>query len=51
MDMDTPGASLFNKLKWMTVYQRVRYQNILLAYKVLNLLQPNYLSDTLLKNL
>ena len=36
MDMDTPSASLFNELKWMTVYQRVRYQNLLLAYKVLN---------------
>ena len=47
MDMDTPSASLFNKLKWMTVYQRVRYQNLLLAYKVLNHLTPNYLIDTL----
>ena len=45
--MDTPSASLSNKLKWMTVYQRVRYKNLLLAYEVLNNLIPNYLIDTL----
>ena len=34
MDMDTPSSSKFNKLKLMTVYQRVRNKNLLLAYKV-----------------
>ena len=47
MDMDTPSASMFNKLKWMTVYQRVRYKNLLSAYEVSYHFIPIYLSDPL----
>ena len=36
---------LFKCLKWLTIYQCVEYQTVLMVYKSLHGLTPSYISD------
>ena len=45
VDYITPSAEMFQRLRWMTVSQRINYNKAVLTYKVLNNLTPAYISD------
>ena len=44
VNKDTPSIYMFNKLGWMSVYQRVIYQKYLIMYNIVNNICPKYLS-------
>ena len=47
VDHITPSVEMFQRLRWMTVSQRINYNNVFLTYKALNNLTPAYISDLL----
>ena len=44
-DYEINENDLFKCLKWLTIYQRVEYQTVLMVYKSLHGLTPSYISD------
>ena len=44
VNKDTPSIYMFNKLGWMSVYQRVIYQKYLIMYNIVTNICPKYLS-------
>ena len=44
-NIETRSETMFNKLGWMTVYQRAFYQNCILTYKVINGMSPSYFNN------
>ena len=42
-----PYNSFMKELRWLPVHARIRFKILLLTYKILNGLAPNYLSSTL----
>ena len=47
VDYITPSVEMFQRLRWMTVSQRINYNKAVLTYKALNNLTPAYISDLL----
>ena len=47
VDYFTPSVEMFQRLRWMTVSQRINYNKAALTYKALNNLTPAYISDLL----
>ena len=47
VDFITPSVEMFQRLRWMTVSQRINYNKAVLTYKALNNLTPAYISDLL----
>ena len=46
-DFYTPSSVLFSTLNWLTVEQRIIYHKVIMVYKSLNNLSPDYISDLL----
>ena len=44
-EFDYPSATLFQELKWMTVYERLQYKTATLVFKSLTNMSPLYLSS------
>ena len=42
-DFNTPSKLLFEKLEWLTVYNRINYHKATLMFKCINNLAPEYL--------
>ena len=47
VDYITPSVEMFQRLRWMTVSQRINYNKAFLTYKALNNPTPAYISDLL----
>ena len=47
VDYITPSVEMFQRLRWMTVSQRINYNKAVLTNKALNNLTPAYISDLL----
>ena len=47
VDFITLSVEMFQRLRWMTVSQRINYNKAVLTYKALNNLTPAYISDLL----
>ena len=43
VDYFTPQINLMNALNWQSVYQRIKYQQCLMIFKILKNLAPPYL--------
>ena len=46
-DFDTPSSEMFNELGWSTIENRHNYNKVVLTYKALNDLTPEYISNLL----
>ena len=46
-DYITPSEEMFQRLDWMPVSNRIKYNKAILTYKALNNLTPSYISDLL----
>lgn len=46
-EYDTPSMEMFNKLGWMSVPDRLRYNKAVLTYRAVNNLSPEYISKLL----
>ena len=46
-DFDTPSASMFQELGWMSIEGRIKYNNAVLTYKALNDMTPDYIAELL----
>ena len=49
VDYFTPQSNLMNALNWQSVYQRIKYQQCLMIFKILNNLTPLYLNPCVSK--
>ena len=47
VDYITPSVEMFQRLRWMTAFQRINYNKAVLTYMALNNLTLSYLSDLL----
>ena len=47
VDYITPSVEMSQRLRWMTVSQRINYNKAVLTYNALNNLTPAYISDFL----
>ena len=47
VDFISPSVEMFQRLRWMTVSQRINYNKAVLTYKALNNLTLAYISDLL----
>ena len=43
-DFDTPSATMFQELGWMTVESRIKYNKAVFTYKALNNMTPEYIT-------
>ena len=46
-DFDTPSATMFQKLGWMSVESRIKYNKAVFTYKALNNMTPEYINKLL----
>ena len=47
VDYATPSAFMFQELGWLPVSKRIKYNKVILTYKALNNLTPEYITDLL----
>ena len=46
-DFDTPSATMFQELGWMSVESRIKYNKAVFTYKTLNNMTPDYITKLL----
>ena len=46
-DLNTPSADMFRELGWLPVGKRIDYNRVVLTYKALNNMAPEYITKLL----
>ena len=46
-DIDTPSATMFQELCWMSVESRIKYNKAAFTYKAINNMTPDYITELL----
>lgn len=47
-DSETPRTFMLDALKWMSISQRIKYNVLVMIYKMINGLLPKYLCDNII---